>query len=116
MLSTETIAELSEKAARNAAKKHLLPYVPWDAGEVRAYTSFPFPSIGSYRPKGWKLLSYVTADGTGLGEEWEPALTIRGLKTWCANRIEEHPGRSVGFAIIEAGEFQAVVGAFLREQ
>lgn len=114
MLSTAQIVAESARAARVAARKHLTPYVPWDASEIDGFNRFPFPFLGDYRPKGWELQEYVTADATGLGYESEPALTVRGLRAWCKAQIAAHPGRSVGFAITEAGEFQVVVASFVR--
>jgi hypothetical protein len=114
MLSIYEIVAISAQAARKAARKHLAPYTPWDASEIETWTHFPFPFIGSYQPKGWTRLETVLADGTGRGSG--PALTIDGLKTWCANQIAINPGRSVGFAVVETGEFQAVIASYLRNK
>jgi hypothetical protein len=49
-------------------------------------------------------------DKTGLGHEWEPALTVEQFKRQLREYVGEHPGH--GFAITEEGEFQVYVSAF----
>jgi len=65
---------------------------------------FPFPNIGSYRPKGWRLVDRHFVDKSGYGSPHEPALTIQRFL-----RVLK-PG--MGYAIIEEGEFQCYVGEF----
>jgi N-acetyl-anhydromuramyl-L-alanine amidase AmpD len=45
------------------------------------------------------------ADASGLGGENEPALTVRQLKA----RLTRY-----GYAIVEVGQFQVVIGVFER--
>lgn len=91
------------------------PYVPWDADEVDGYPPFPFPNIGSYEPEGWEEVVRFFCDKTG----WDysgGALTHVQLKERLKRTISEAVklGRTVGFAIVEEGQFQLYVGAFLR--
>jgi hypothetical protein len=50
-------------------------------------------------------------DKTGRGYDWEPALTVEQFKQVLRDYVAENPGH--GFAIVEEGEFQVVVSAFL---
>lgn len=111
MMSTEQIAELADEAAERAALEGLQPYVPWDAEEVRRWGAdrpIPIPNLGSLRPEGWKLEEHRMADKTGWGDESEPAMTVGQLQDW----VIEHMGTSQGYAIIEEGQFQVVIGRF----
>ena len=106
MMSLNQIADLSRKQARLAAKLHKKPYTLWEE-DLKHMPPFPFPNIGSYRPKGWELVEEYFVDKTGFGADDEPALTIQGfLKVL-------KPG--MGYAIIEEGEFQCYVGEFKKE-
>ncbi len=66
------------------------------------------PNIGDYRPRGWKLVEHRLVDKTGLGLEYEPALTVPGLMRWVRSM-----GPGNGYAIIEEGQFQVVLGRFV---
>ena len=105
MMSLAQIAEESRKQARKAARLHKQPYIFEE--EDRAHLPpFPFPNIGDYRPKGWELVRELFVDSSGFGSESEPALTVERFIR------ELKPG--MGYAIIEAGEFQVYVGEFKK--
>ena len=105
MLDISTIRRMSREAAKKAASEGLEPYILWP-GEEDDFPPFPFPFIGDYRPKGYRLCKKYFVDSSGLGAEDEPALTIdRFIK--CLK-----PGR--GYAVIEAGQFQVIVGEFKK--
>ena len=113
MYSPETIAAMSDEAAREAASLNKVPYVPWDRREVDAYgvsRTIPFPNLGAHRPIGWRLVEHRLVDAYGWGDESEPALTPRGMRAW----VTEHLTSGSGYAIIEVGQFQVVVGRFER--
>jgi hypothetical protein len=113
MMDTDTIRALADEQAERAAREGHTPYVPWDEVEVAEYgfiRPVPFPNIGSYSPPGWELVEHELVDKTGMGEDWEPALTLSQLKAW----INEGMGHSYGYAIIEEGEFQVVIGRFSK--
>ena len=106
MFSGTQIAKMSNDAARKAARKKMYPYVIESQEEIEAMPPFPFPFIGSYVPKGWKMVGSYFVDSSGFGNPDEPALTAEQL-------IEKlQVGR--GYAIIEQGQFQVYVGEFER--
>ncbi len=113
MMSPQTIRYLAQQAARRAAKAKATPLViegedmP-DTPRMLQYLR-NMPNIGSYRPKGWKLAEHQLVDKSGWGCEDEPALTVRGLLAWVRSM-----GPGNGYAIIEEGQFQVVVGRFER--
>jgi hypothetical protein len=103
---------MSADAAREAAREHKQPYVIFDANEVERMTILPFPFIGSYRPKGWKVVDRWLCDSSGLGADYEPALSIRQLKA----KLSAHTASATeyGYAVVEAGQFQVHLGVFER--
>ena len=109
-MDISTIRAMELKAAKTAAAQNKVPYVPFDTQEVDRWTSFPFPALGSYRPKGWKLIEDWLVDATGMGLESEPVLTIPALKHKISDLIIE--GKEYGYAIISCGQFRVVVGVF----
>ena len=106
MMSLSQIYELSDEAARKARRHGKKPYVIWpaEAERIKLDRSFPFPFIGSYRPKGWKLVDTYFVDRTGLGSENEPALSRAAFRS----KLKA----GMGYAVIEAGQFQVYVGEF----
>lgn len=116
MLDGSTIAEISRQACVRAAAADLVPYAPINPEECLGWTPpFPIPNLGDYRPRGWALIEHRMANSSGLGCEDEPALTMRGFKRWCydATKAAHQEGYQAAFGIIEAGEFQVVVGLFV---
>lgn len=113
-MDPSTIKALEDEQAKKAARSKKKPYVPFDGDEIRGYATngkpFPFPNIGSYRPKGWTLVEELFCDKSGLGEDWEPALTIDQLK----NKLLEHmqSDKDYGYAITSEGPFQLYLGVF----
>lgn len=67
---------------------------------------FPFPNIGDHRPEGYELEGMMMVDSSGLGADWEPALTHAQL----IERLEVGKAH----AIIEVGQFQVVLGEFQK--
>jgi hypothetical protein len=114
MMSPGTIRAMSDDAARKAAKAKKRPYVPFNEEEIENYPPFPFPFIGTYEPEGWRKVEELFCDSSGFGAEWEPALTIGQLiekmKGW------EREGKSYGYAVTEAGQFQIRLGVFEQVQ
>lgn len=105
MMSLKQIVDESRKQAVKAARLHKVPFL-FEEEDREAFPPFPFPNIGSYRPKEWELVDHFMADKAGMGSNDEPALTIEQL----IRRLK--PG--MGYAIIEEGEFQLVIGEFKR--
>lgn len=113
MFSTETIIDMARQAAVKAYVEELEPYVP-DQGEPDRWGErLPIPNLGSYNPAGWALQEHVLVDATGWGSESEPALTVRGFKEWVKEMQLKYT--TPGFAIIEVGQFQVVVGVFIQD-
>jgi hypothetical protein len=65
------------------------------------------PSLGDYRPRGWKLVKTLFVDSSGFGAPDEPALTI--------DQFYSKVKAGFGYAVIEAGQFQVYVGVFERK-
>ncbi len=116
MLDLQTLHALAEAEVVRAAKAQRQPYVFYDAADLARYKSrrrhWPFPSLGSYRPGGWKLVDAIFCDSSGIGEEGEPALTRSQL--W--RRLEQDLDKGYGYAIIGVGEFQVYVGVFRKKR
>jgi hypothetical protein len=113
MLDLATIRAMNAEAAKVAAREHREPYIPYDAEEIESYRkrSIPFPNLGDYRPKGWKLVDSLFCDISGLGSPDETALTRGQL----VERILDLSRRGTyAYALIEVGEFQAYLGVFKR--
>jgi hypothetical protein len=113
MMDLGTIRAMADKAARAAARAKKVPYVPFNEAEVNALVNFPFPFLGTYVPKGWKLVEELFCDSSGFGAEDEPALTIRGTKEKMKERMAEEG--TFGYAVLAAGQFQVTVGVFKKK-
>ncbi len=111
MMSSQAIRHLAQQQAGRAAKAKAQPLVIEGEDMPDDVRLFEYvrhmPNIGDYRPRGWKLVEHRLVDKTGFGLEREPALTIQGLMRWIRSMGPGH-----GYAIIEEGEFQVVVGRF----
>jgi len=115
MMSLETIEAMARKAARRAARKREAPHVFFNEAEVDACPSFPIPLLGGYAPRGWKPIGdTLFCDSSGFGADDEPALSVPQFKAAIKATMAAHPGRTVGWAVVEAGEFQVCVQAYLR--
>jgi len=111
MMSLETIIALNEEIAAEAAEENSVPFVPNNKSNVEQWPPFPFPSLGHHEPDGWeKTDSQWFVDSTGVGHDWEPALSVDQFKRALIDHIADHPGD--GFAIVEEGQFQVMVAAF----
>lgn len=102
-MSERAIIAESDRAAKIAARKKRVPYIVWPR-DVAKWPPFPFPNIGSYRPKGYKLVDTILCDNSGFGSSDERALTAAQLKL----RIK----KGFAYAIIEEGQFQILLGEF----
>ena len=111
MMSLTVIRQINEEIAAEAAQAERLPYVPWDAEEVEHWKRCPVPNLGYFQPPGWERLEASWfIDKTGVGLDWEPALTWKQFRRRLAQYVADNPGH--GFGIVEEGEFQCVVAAF----
>lgn len=138
MMSAETIRTMSRQAARRSAREGVVPLLvdqrdlEADVTLRRSLRGIPF--IGDRTPRGWRRLhaatllagagcdhalvpwfsdnpklrkSYIQCDSSGFGAPGEPALTQ--AEFFAAVR---HIGPRRGYAIVEAGQFQIVIGVF----
>ena len=107
MYDLHTIHAMNARAARASRRDGTLPLVLSSAQIADAHAgrpSFQIPSIGSRRPRGWKLVAHYFVDTSGFGERGEPALTMADFLA------KLRPG--YGYAVIETGQFQRYVGEF----
>jgi len=114
MMSLDTIRSYNREYAARAAQEGLEPFVYFDVDELHSEPGFPFPHIGDHRPEGWELVDRHFVDASGFGADDEPALSVGQFTRLVEDRIENTPGTFVGWAIIEAGQFQVWVGEFHR--
>lgn len=113
MISVQQIRSMNAEAAERAAAEGKRPYVYFSVGDVEA-GPFPFPYIGDLRPAGWELVDTHFVDSSGYGAPDEPALTAEQFAD-VIREVIENSTRQVGWAVIEAGQFQVYVGEFHRE-
>ena len=112
MMSPSCLAELGRQQARIAARHKLTPLIveaeDKQQGDRLAQHLRHIPNLGSHRPRGWHLAATHFVDKSGLGRRDEPALTfVQFLAT-----VEV----GYGYAIIEEGQFQVVIGKFTRQR
>jgi len=112
MLGTDTIRSMQQEAAEQAAREKRVPFVYWPNDDLGP--PFPFPNLGDYVPDGWERIDEFMVDSSGFGSSSEPADTPEQLRTRIEREIAAHPGETVGWAIIEVGQFQVVVGEFTK--
>lgn len=112
MMSIEYILSLAKSVGRQAARVSLQPRTFFDRADFNENWR-DIPNLGNYRATrhGWKLIEYRTVDKTGLGHDNEPALSVGQFKNW----IMGYLGKNAGWAIIEEGQFQVVIGRFERK-
>lgn len=72
--------------------------------EAGRAVSFPFPRLGDHVPEGWEQVDSLFCDATGLGEAWEPALTI--------DQLLEKLEVGKGYAITSVDQFQLYLGVY----
>jgi len=131
MMSPETIRSLSKQAARRSREQHLEPLLVRneDRGVLSEHLRH-MPNLGDRVPRGWKRVPacsltestsglvpfggpeafhYIEVDSSGWGSPTELALTFGQFCQW----VSEAPGE-LGYAIVEEGQFQVVIGVFQR--
>ena len=113
MMSLHAIHCVNQEIAERASQEDLVPYRPFTIDEIDNYPPIPCSNLGHFRPDGWEEDEGTRwlVDKTGHGCEWEPALTVEQFKRVLREYLLRHS--DAGFAIVEEGECQAVVSAFL---
>lgn len=114
MLAPSTIRSWQQEAAERAADEGRIPFVFWPGDDLGP--PFPFPNLGDYVPPCWELVEYFMADSSGFGSPSEPADTPEQLRARMEREIAKYDaeGKTVGWAIIEVGQFQVVIGEFTK--
>ena len=126
MMSLGTMLSMREEAARRARRNHTKPAY-WLRSKGALSKAVPF--IGDYRPgdfdvvdretlvvpddvSPWKVhdaicqAPYLEVDISGWGSPEEPVLTSQEFLALAAANPD------IGWALVEVGQFQGVVGAF----
>lgn len=102
-MSLESIEQLSREAGEQAAEQNQEPLVAFTDGDEGVLKCL---NLGTYCPKGWKLIDRLFVDNSGFGTEGEAALTVKQF----ISKVKE----GLGYAIIEEGQFQIYIGVFER--
>ena len=110
MWNLATLHDINDKATAAAKRKGYKQPKMVTAKQIEEMPPFPFPNFGDYEPDGWTERGRWQCDKTGMDDQG-PALSIEGLKRRLLKHIKEHPRD--GFAIVEEGQFQLYVGAFM---
>ena len=138
-MSIETIRAMSREAGAKASREKRKPFVFWpedfeslDAGDYAVLKKIP--QLGDYVPRGWEPMDLVDeleldgkagmyagalfVDKTGYGYSHEPALTL-GQFIHALEDIDvraQKMGITVGYGIIEEGQFQLNIGVFKKAE
>ncbi len=110
MWSLRTIDQMSRAATDKAKRKGLKQPKLITAAQIEEMPPFPFPNFGHYEPLGWTECERWQVDSTGV-DKCGLAFSVEGFKRHLLEYIERHPTH--GFAIVEVGQFQVYVGAFM---
>ena len=113
MFSSSTIRSMQQEAAERAADEGRIPFVYWPGDKIEP-RHFPFPNLGDYVPDGWEMTDHFMADSSGFGSPGEPADTPEQLVARIERVLAENPNDTIGWAIIEVGQFQVVIGQFRK--
>ena len=119
MMDLQTMREREDEAAAGAKDQELEPAEAeegilnlWKEGKVPTPIE-GIPFLGDYVPPGWEEVPFddpaqprLFVDTSGFGGDGEPALT----QDQFFKRLEA----GYGYAIVEAGQFQAYVARFKR--
>ena len=120
MYSTSAISEMSRDAAINAARVNSVPFtleqedldfLRENVDDLRKVKTIlgRLPNLGQLIPKGYRRVDYRMVDSSGFGGEHEAALTVPTF-------IRSYLKADRAYAIIEAGQFQVVIGEFVKDK
>jgi hypothetical protein len=128
MMSLQTMRDLTAQAARRAAARHEKPAF-WLRSKGALNKKLPF--FGDYSPEGFDVMhprelvipstvresvvltpicadGYLEIDSSGWGGAYEPVL----LQDEFQELAKANP--DIGWAIVEAGQFQAVLACYRK--
>ena len=118
MLDYSQIKSMAQEAAERAELEGVKPTSIFDLDlHSRNLFPLPVPFLGDYVPEGWEILpdqqgeqQSLFCDSSGFGSENEPAMSVNQL----VRKLEQYAqgDNNIGFGIIEAGEFQVVIGLY----
>jgi len=108
MYGTATLEAMNDAAAKAAKKAGVEPYLIRSQAEIDSWPPFPFPNIGSLKPKGWTEVKDYFVDSSGLGAPNEPALTV--------NQFKQKLKVGRGYAITSTGQFQVYVTEYVKKK
>lgn len=132
MFSLDTLQNISDVAAYRAAEEGRTPLVLWKIEDLHHV-----PFIGDYTPQGWRRATWADldnvkprngrgldsseatfmVDSSGFGSTSEPALTFdEAYQYWDRLVLAIGLDRTPGLAIREAGQFQIVMGVYLKDE
>jgi hypothetical protein len=114
MMHPAQIRSMQQEAAEEAARDKVVPFVYWKHDDLGP--PFPFPNLGDYVPPCWEMVDHFMVDASGFGAPDEPADTPTQLRARMEREIAKYDaeGKTVGWAIIEVGQFQVVIGEFTK--
>ena len=125
MLSAQTIRDIQDYAAYVAAEEGSVPLAVWHDGDLPH-----LPFLGGYVPRGYRVATWaemsalprnsghydaddepahILVDSSGWGGRDEPALTLPELADYVRDNGHCH------WAIVESGQFQVVVAAYIQD-
>ena len=125
MLSPQTIRDMQDYAAYEAAEFGRVPLAVWHDEDLPH-----LPFLGGYVPRGYRVATWaemsdrtrnsghydaddepvhILVDGSGWGRSDEAALTLPELADYVRDNGQCH------WAIVEAGQFQVVVAAYIQD-
>jgi hypothetical protein len=103
---------MNRDASVMAAQKEMRPYVFFGEEDVGDKPLDCLPSLGNHRPAGWSMREdTMLCDSSGWGKSKELAFTSEETSNAIRHIMQDTPG-TVGFAVIETGQFQVTVGIF----
>ncbi len=136
MMSAETILDMQSAAAAIASRDHMMPMVPFENTLERDL--YGMPNLGDYVPYGWRLADcgefdslpgsgyqrndpsnpLLFVDSSGWGSSGEAAMTPEQFYSAARSIMGEaaQQNKTVGFGLVEQGQFQCYVGVFVRER
>jgi len=107
MYDVATIVNMNRAAGRRALREDREPMLVTSKVGIEERIRH-IPNMGTYRARnrGWRLVRTYFVDSSGFGSPGEAALTFEEF----ARQVKV----GFGYGIIEAGQFQVVIGEFKK--
>lgn len=107
MMSMIAIQEHTDRMANDAILHGTQPLLIESLDQIGP--DMEIPSLGSYIPHGWECTDNLFVDSSGFSEIGEAALTQDQMFDTMRER-----GVGLGYAVMEAGQFQVYVGIYAQ--